>query len=164
MRTKRGSAANIGDIESSSPHVRLAKPPGNAILARLVAIGPDGDPWDLCEGQRCKPRQARTTVVLGPALVGREVLVCLTGSGSVPVVVGVVLVPGDGPSEAVAPTVDLVIDRKRIVLTAQQEVVLRCGKASIMLTADGKVVVHGADVVSSARRVNRIRGGAVKIN
>jgi hypothetical protein len=151
-------------MEPASPHLRLAKALGSVILARLVAIGPDGDPWVLCEGQRCKPRRARTTIALGPALVGREVLVCLAGLKRVPVVVGVMLAPGDEPSEASAPTVDLVIDRKRIVFTAQQEVVLRCGKASIRLSSDGKVVVEGADVVSSARRVNRIRGGAVKIN
>jgi hypothetical protein len=78
--------------------------------------------------------------------------------------VGVLLAPGDLQGETSVPALDLLVDRQRIVLSAQQEVVLRCGQASITLTADGRLVIKGADVVSSAERVNRIRGGAVKIN
>jgi hypothetical protein len=133
-------------------------------LARLAAVGPDGDPWIALSGTKAKAQPARTTVALGPAQVGREVLVCFAGKENTPVVVGLVVEPGDQPSAADGPSVDLTIDRRRIVLDARQEVVLRCGKASIRLTADGKVEVQGADVVSSARRTNRIRGGAVKIN
>jgi hypothetical protein len=78
--------------------------------------------------------------------------------------VGVLLAPGDLQGETSVPALDLLVDRQRIVLSAQQEVVLRCGQASITLTADGRLVIKGADVVSSAEQVNRIRGGAVKIN
>jgi hypothetical protein len=133
-------------------------------LARLAAVGPDGDLWISAPGGKAKARPARTTVALGPAHVGREVLVCFAGKENTPVVVGLVAKPGDQPLAADGPGVDLTIDRQRIILDARQEVVLRCGKACIRLTADGKVEVQGADVVSSARRTNRIRGGAVKIN
>jgi hypothetical protein len=91
-------------------------------------------------------------------------LVCYADEDRVPVVIGVLLAPGDRLGEAMAPSVDLLIDRQRIVLSAQQEVVLQCGKASVTLTTDGKIMVKGVDVVSTAGRVNRIRGGAVKIN
>jgi hypothetical protein len=92
------------------------------------------------------------------------VLVCHADADRIPVVIGILIAPGDRLGEVTAPSVDLFIDRQRIVLSAQQEVVLRCGKASITLTTDGKIVVKGVDVVSTAGRVNRIRGGAVKIN
>ena len=134
------------------------------ILARLAAVGPNGDPWITCPGKNQKPRRAFTTVPLGPASVGREVLAICAGSARVPVVVGLLIAPGDVPIPADAPSVELLLNRERIVLTARQEVVLTCGRASITLSADGKVVVRGADIVSSAGRVNRIRGGAVKIN
>lgn len=81
-----------------------------------------------------------------------------------PVLVGLTLAPGEQPADLAHQTLDLTIDRRRLVLSADQEVVLRCGKASITLTADGKVTIRGSDVVSTAVRTNRIRGGAVRIN
>lgn len=138
--------------------------PREVILARLVALGPDGDPWISCAGECDEPRCARTTVTLAPKSVGRDVLVCFAGPDRIPVVLGVMIAPGDLMGEATAPSLDLIIDRQRIVLSAQQEVVLRCGKASITLTTDGRIAIRGADIVSTAGRVNRIRGGAVKIN
>ena len=109
-----------------------------------------------------QPREARTIATLGPSTVGREVLVYLLGDDSAPVVVGFIRAPGDEPTPPAS--LDLAIDRRRLILSAQEEVVVRCGKASIRLTADGKVVLEGADLVSSAKRVNRIRGGVVRIN
>jgi len=43
-------------------------------------------------------------------------------------------------------------------------VVLRCGKASLTLRRDGKVLLRGVDVVSQADQVHKIRGGKVQIN
>jgi hypothetical protein len=56
------------------------------------------------------------------------------------------------------------VDGKRVVLEGDQEVVLRCGDASITLRRDGKVIVRGAYVETTAKGLNRIRGGSVKIN
>jgi hypothetical protein len=165
MSRKPVSVARRRPSTSSSCSGTASSPvPREAILARLVALGPDGDPWISCGGEGDEPRRARTTVTLAPTSVGRDVLVCFAGQDRIPVVLGVLIAPGDLLGEATAPSLDLVIDRQRIVLSAQQEVVLRCGKASITLTTDGKVAIKGADIVSTAGRVNRIRGGAVKIN
>jgi len=56
------------------------------------------------------------------------------------------------------------LDGKRVVLEATEEIVLRCGDASIILRRDGKLVVKGAYVETRATGINRIKGGAVKIN
>jgi hypothetical protein len=56
------------------------------------------------------------------------------------------------------------LDGKRVVLEARDEIVLRCGDASITLRRDGKLMVRGAYVETRASGVNRIKGGAVKIN
>jgi len=45
-----------------------------------------------------------------------------------------------------------------------REIVLRCGKASISLKADGTVAIRGTNVASRASQTNRIRGGNVQIN
>jgi len=56
------------------------------------------------------------------------------------------------------------VDGKRVVLEGDQEVVLRCGDASITLRRDGKIVLRGAYIETTATGLNRIRGGSVKIN
>jgi hypothetical protein len=56
------------------------------------------------------------------------------------------------------------LDDKRMVLEAQEEIVLRCGDASITLRRDGKLILNGAYIETRATGVNRIKGGAVKIN
>jgi len=131
-------------------------------LGRLSALGSKGEAWITVDD--AKPCQARTTVELTAGLVGREVLVCVAGKRKVPVVVGVLRKPGDAANPAAVETLDLVVDRQRITLSAQKEIVLRCGEATLSLTADGKVAIRGADVVTTAARTNRIRGGAVRIN
>jgi hypothetical protein len=79
------------------------------------------------------------------------------------VIVGVLTGREDAPP-ADDPAIDLVVERRRIVLSAKTEVVLRCGDGSITLAANGKVTIRGVDVISSAARTQRIRGGAVRIN
>ena len=59
---------------------------------------------------------------------------------------------------------DVLIDGRRITFDAQEEVVLRCGKSSIILTRAGKVLIRGAYLLSRSSGVNRIKGGSVQIN
>jgi hypothetical protein len=55
-------------------------------------------------------------------------------------------------------------DGERLVLSAEEEIVLSCGEASITLTRAGKVLLRGEYVSSRATGVNRIQGGSVEIN
>lgn len=50
-----------------------------------------------------------------------------------------------------------------LVIDAAKQLTLRCGDAAITLR-DGKLLLQGGDIVSHAKRVNRIRGGSVAIN
>lgn len=59
---------------------------------------------------------------------------------------------------------EAVVDGKRIVLDAQNEIELRCGSASITLRRNGRVVIQGTYVETHSRGVNRIKGGSVQIN
>lgn len=56
------------------------------------------------------------------------------------------------------------VDGERVVCTARDELVLRCGKASIQLLSDGTVRVRGTNLLSRASVANRIRGAHVQIN
>jgi hypothetical protein len=56
------------------------------------------------------------------------------------------------------------IDGKRVAIEGKDEVVLQCGKASLTLRRDGKVVLRGVNVVTQADHVHKIRGGKVQVN
>lgn len=56
------------------------------------------------------------------------------------------------------------LDGERLEFSAEREIVLRCGKASITLTRAGKVIIRGTYLSSRSSGVNRIKGGSVQIN
>jgi hypothetical protein len=134
------------------------------------------------EGNAAGPLAARAVVALDEvtirdALLSRQPVVLLFENGDprLPIVVGLVP-PEPGAvllgallnSPAAVPTparpTEARVDGKRVVLEGEQEVVLRCGDASITLRRDGKLVLRGAYVETTATGLNRIRGGSVKIN
>lgn len=51
-----------------------------------------------------------------------------------------------------------------IVVEAGKKLTIRCGEGSITLREDGKVLIKGIDLVSHAKRSNRVKGGSVGIN
>ena len=55
-------------------------------------------------------------------------------------------------------------DNKQVVIEAQNEIILKCGKSSIVMHRDGKVVIKGKRLISRASETNKIRGGSVFIN
>jgi uncharacterized protein (DUF2345 family) len=56
------------------------------------------------------------------------------------------------------------VDDQRIVLSAEREITLQCGEASITLTRAGKVLIKGTYVLSRSSGYNKIKGAAVDIN
>ena len=51
-----------------------------------------------------------------------------------------------------------------MTVEAADELVLRCGQASLTLRADGKVVVRGTHILSHATGPHRLKGGSFSIN
>jgi len=49
-------------------------------------------------------------------------------------------------------------------VSAKEQLVLRCGKASITLTKAGKIVIDGAYISCRSSGVYRIKGGSVQLN
>jgi hypothetical protein len=56
------------------------------------------------------------------------------------------------------------IDGSRLRIGARDEVVIQCGKASITLRRNGKVIIKGTQVESHSTGTNRIKGGQVRVN
>ena len=118
--------------------------------AVLVACGP-GDEIVACDVLEPRAAGAR------PLAEGDAVLVVVPeGNGGRGVVLGRLLRPAATGAVEAPPD--------EIVLEARKGLTLKVGEGSITLREDGKVVVRGRDLVSHARRQNRIRGGSVSIN
>jgi hypothetical protein len=51
-----------------------------------------------------------------------------------------------------------------VVIEAAESLTLKCGESSVGLRKDGKLMIQGTDVLSRAKRCQRIKGGTVAIN
>jgi hypothetical protein len=142
----------------------------------LTAGSAPGTPLVQWPGGPTTPLLARSVLALDAEQVNEAVstrcpvvLLFEDGDPSLPLLVGLVrsstplldqvLARSDAPAAA-----EVRIDGRRRVLEAEDEIVLRCGEASITLRRNGRVVIRGAQVETRARGTNRIKGGSVKIN
>ena len=146
------------EIETWPP--RRSPGPGGVSVARFVGLDAEGRFLvRLADGARALP--ALSTVGLGAADAGVQVVVAAEGGDPQrPVILG--RVQRSAPPAGVAASVR--VDGDRLVLQAERQIELRCGDASIVLTAAGKVLIRGAYVQSRARGANRIQGAYVDIN
>jgi hypothetical protein len=111
------------------------------------------------------PVAARTLIALDAVnLNAAVVLVFERGDVTQPIILGCLQSSARASDTTHVDAVEINADGERLVVTARQQVVLRCGNASITLNKDGKIVVKGTSVVTHADGVNRIRGGSVQIN
>lgn len=131
---------------------------GGQRLARIAELGADGSLWLAGDRGPVAARVLSTLPRQDLERALREDLPLLVAEvGGAPVVLGVVLgraEPHPGPASSDG----------RIVLAAPRRLELRCGEATLTLTADGTVAISGSEVRSRARRLQRITGAQVKIN
>lgn len=100
---------------------------------------------------------ARSLSTLEPGDVGSEVaLLFEDGRQDKPLIVGRIL-------ETVRPEVQ-VDDDAPVRLTSGTRLELRCGKASMLMEADGTVTIRGTHILTRAERHNRVQGAVVKLN
>jgi hypothetical protein len=97
--------------------------------------------------------------------IGRQVVLLFEGSDPrLPIIVGCLNREEGWPAAKRAAAVEVDTDGRRLVITAQKELVMRCGQASITLTSDGKVLIQGTYVSQRSSGVMRIKGGSVQLN
>ena len=56
------------------------------------------------------------------------------------------------------------VNGKIVELRGEESMVLICGKSSITMFADGRVIVKGTRLVSRASESNKIKGGTIALN
>jgi hypothetical protein len=167
---------------------------GEVLIGRLEAIDETGSALvSLPHMPLFQQRIALTTIPILPQHIGRQVALMFTqGADPKPIITGLIYSPlqqvlesmltnaekGEDLDELVfaEPLVksakatqssaenSIYIDGKQLVLEGQEEVVLRCGEASITLNQNGKISIRGKYLLSRATGVNRILGGSVQVN
>lgn len=169
-----------GIEEEGSPDAALTRPPVESLASGASAKGPTGgitvaELLGLSEqgrialvrwtGAGVAATRARSIVDLHSAHVGQSVaLMFEDGDLSRPIVIGVLRgEPGWALPERPG-AVEVVGDGERLVISAKEQLVLRCGSASITLTKAGKVLIEGEYVSSRSNGVNRVKGGSVQLN
>ncbi|MFL6601950.1 MAG: DUF6484 domain-containing protein [Steroidobacteraceae bacterium] len=138
-----------------------------AIVGVLIGFQDDGRrPLVIFAGQAGDAAtSSRTTQDLHGAHIGAEVVLVFEGADPRrPVIVGV-LPRADGssvPRQLLQAEVQ--VDGERTIVSAKEQLVLRCGAASITLTRTGKVLIQGTYISQRSAGVMRIKGGSVQLN
>jgi hypothetical protein len=136
----------------------------------LIGFKDDGQtPLVSYAGQPGSAAVAAATVLdLHGAHLNRQVVLMFeNGDSRHPVILGLLRTARSGqagpPAESPG-SVEVDADGERLMVTAKEQLVLRCGKASITLTKAGKILIQGAYVSNRSSGVMRIKGGSVQIN
>lgn len=156
--------------EAAGVRASISSPVHGVIVGRFVAATDSGEPLvDFPGNSGGQLRQARSTVTLTRSELGQAVVLMFEqGDIQRPIILGVLV---GAPASTIVNTTEnssdfykVRADQERLVLTADREVVLQCGQASITLTSAGKVLLRGAYVSSRSSGVNRVKGASVQIN
>ncbi len=170
MRTRDASVAVLPDFLEDASRDQTAH------IAPIVSLTTDGIPEVLLDasGPAVPARLAvrLTRERLEATIVERRPAVLLfeDGDRSRPIIVGLIepLEPDSSVAPATrlagTPCVEADVDGRRVRVTAQDEIVLQCGHASITLRRNGRVVIRGTYVETRSEGTNRIKGGQVQIN
>jgi hypothetical protein len=99
------------------------------------------------------------------AHIGSSVLLVFEhGDWALPIVIGVLGGAIGWPDPDKPARVEVDADGRRMLVSAKEELVLRCGEASITLTKAGKVLIRGTYVLTHASGRNRVCGGSIELN
>jgi hypothetical protein len=143
-------------MDAPISQLRVATTPAGRI-GWIVRVGLDGEPVVDYDGNAGPPMAARVfaavdATALREAVTDRRAvaLMFVDGDPRRPLLLGIEARPSPVP--------------RTLELRASESLRIECGESSIMLTGDGRVVVRGLHVETRARGINRIKGGAVRIN
>ncbi|MFP2933136.1 DUF6484 domain-containing protein [Pyxidicoccus sp. 3LG] len=170
-------------MDSSAPGRKLSplQPQDRIVEPRVgwvVGTTVDGSALVDFPGNVAGPLPARSSLTLEPGSLARAasdrqgaILLFENGDPSLPLLVGLLQAPSHTPliDAALERSLEDVpkearVDGRKVVIEGRDEVVLRCGKATLTLRRDGQVLLRGVNIRTEAEEVQRIKGGKVQIN
>ena len=141
------------------------------VIGELAEQAQDGQPMVSYPG--C-PANGPVSAISTESMTGKEpgcavALGFVDGNPERPIILGLIQranIEDKAPEEINIKDseVNVRLDGETMTLSADKEIVLKCGKSSITLTRAGKIIVKGAYLSNHATGVNRIKGGSVQIN
>ncbi len=147
------------------------------VVGQLTAIDEHGVAWVDFSGNALGPLAARWVGPVDAAQVEVGMAVALAfdlGDRAAPLILGCVSdrLPAAAPSPLAAAQRNrgtrapqqLEVDGETVHVHAERSLSLSCGRASIVLREDGKVIIKGGEIVSRASGTHKIKGGLVNIN
>jgi Domain of unknown function (DUF6484) len=149
--------SSLRDKKSSRTEMAAAGP-AEVVIGQIAGVGDDGAPMvDFSGNPVGGPVRAMATAPYSDVPPGTSVaLMFIDGDRARPLAIGVIA--DQRRTEAAAPA------DERLTLTATREIVLQCGRASIVLTRAGKVLVRGAYLSLRSSGMQRITGASIQIN
>jgi len=82
-----------------------------------------------------------------------------------PVIIGALLDQSDGMVKRASVTVTQDNEPEKLLeLEAKEQLILRCGKASIVMTADGVIDMRGVNLTSHTQQTHRILAASLRAN
>jgi hypothetical protein len=191
-RDELSGARRLPDTDNSDGETITTDAAGEALLRRLVEGShrrrphePAGEPvastvvgtiMALTEQGRVPlvvyPRmpgvaalRARSAIDLDARHIGHSIILNFDGGDPLkPLVVGRLIHEHARAPEVQSSFVDLDVDGEALIISAGRRVVIRCGRASIALDANGQVTIRGESIISEAVGANHVRGGSVQLN
>ena len=140
------------------------------VVAKVREISEEGLVLELGSESLAVGRMTKEVAGTPPEqLHGSEVLVVFeSGDSERPVAIAVLHSPEIESAEVDGAidesTIHSIVDDEQVVLSAKRKIELRCGKGSITITPDGKIVLRGTHLLSRSSGPLRIKGGHVDIN
>ena len=136
-------------------------------VGALVGFSAQGHPLVVFAGNPSqRGLEAKSTVQLETDDIGCHLaLLFENGDANKPLIIGRIVSPQPTRKEkTTSQTLNVKMDGDTLCLRAEQQIELKCGKASITLTKAGKVLIRGAYILSRSSGANRIKGGAIQLN
>lgn len=166
---ERQEESSVKLLEKTEPVKRIA----GVVLGVIAKLDESGHPFvEYPSNPTDRALPARSIVKVEPCDTMRDVVLMFEeGDPERPIVMGFLQRPdtdGAGVLNHIlskdGKVVEVRVDGESLAITAQKEIVIRCGKASITLTRAGKVLIRGSYLLSRSSGVNRVKGGSVQIN
>jgi len=138
------------------------------LIGRLEKIGEDGRPRVAIDRLGLRDLAAVSLASLSAEHVGRAVALGFEAADPRrPIILGMICELEETEEETDAQQAapfTVSHENGRVVIQAEDELELRCGKAVILLQSDGRIHIRGGYITSHASAGQRIRGGSVQIN
>ncbi len=149
---------------------------GNVCVGHIIQITDEGQPLVDFRGNEVGLVPARSIIdepfkCDSHSVVGIPVLLVFeNGDPTLPIIVGFIRdtfvhpAPSEEVSFPIERPLDISVDDRKMLIEAKEEILLRCGKSSMTVKKDGKILLKGTQILSRASGTNKIKGASVRIN